>query len=80
MCNATEWSMARYFTSRWPYTRSEERGVALYLENFQQAKTARVCTLALLFIALKIGSSLLSSLVPSLRLHLAVGALNFRMS
>ena len=38
-------------------------GVALYLENFKRLN----CTLAVLFSALKIDSSLLPSLVPSLK-------------
>ena len=38
-------------------------GVALYLENFSRLN----CTLAVLFSALKIDSSLLPSLVPSLK-------------
>ena len=42
-------------------------GVALYLEKFQQARTARVCTLALLLNDLEIDSSLLPSLIPSLK-------------
>ena len=46
-------------------------GVALYLENFNRLN----CTLAVLFSALEIDSSLLPSLVPSLKcLHFAVGA------
>ena len=43
-------------------------GVALYLENsVQQARTAKVCTLALLLNDLEIDSSLLPSPIPSLK-------------
>ena len=49
------------------FTRSEERGCGFVLRKFQQARTARVCTLALLLNDLEIDSSLLPSLIPSLK-------------
>ena len=49
------------------FTRSEERGCGFVLSKFQQARTARVCTLALLLNDLEIDSSLLPSLIPSLK-------------
>ena len=49
------------------FTRSEERGCGFVLRKFQQARTARVCTLALLLNDLEMGSSLLPSLIPSLK-------------
>ena len=49
------------------FTRSEERGCGFVLRKFQQARTARVCTLALLLNDLEIDSSLLPSPFPSLK-------------
>ena len=49
------------------FTRSEERGCGFVLRKFQQARTARVCTLALLLNDLEIDSSLLPSPIPSLK-------------
>ena len=49
------------------FTRSDERGCGFVLRKFQQARTARVCTLALLLNDLEIDSSLLPSLIPSLK-------------
>ena len=46
------------------FTRSEEWGCGFVLRKFQQAKTARVCTLALLLSDLEIDSSLLPSPIP----------------
>ena len=49
------------------FTRSEERGCGFGLRKFQQARTARFCTLALLLNDLDIDSSLLPSPIPSLK-------------
>ena len=49
------------------FTRSEERGCGFVLRKFQQARTARVCTLALLLNDLEIDSSLLPSPIPSFK-------------
>ena len=49
------------------FTRCEERGCGFVLRKFQQARTARVCTLALLLNDLEIDSSLLPSPIPSLK-------------
>ena len=49
------------------FTRSEERGCGFVLRKFQQARTAKVCTLALLLNDLEIDSSLLPSPIPSLK-------------
>ena len=49
------------------FTRSEERGCGFVLGKFQQARTARICTLALLLNDLETDSSLLPSLFPSLK-------------